>query len=139
MSAWAWARTGSPDSEPLVAEVRVAIKEQLLGRGLRQVTRKEAEFLIDHELSVRTEVRTRDPFFGLDPVEQYEIGTLTIQVLEPSTNAPIWTGKASGDLRLSGVPVSPFQMRFAPTENPRNWKIEKRVEKILAEFPLSQP
>lgn len=123
---------------PLMEQrVQKAVNDTLAAQGLQQVAFEQADVLINYHASVDSKVEI-DTFttgyqtrwdnwgFGLHNqthTQNYEVGTLVIDVIDRSTNQLIWRGAKEGRLKKNQTPEQ------------RTLAIEKTVKSILANFP----
>jgi len=135
--SWAWGDVRSDHDDAPVERTRAAIERELGARGLQRVARSEAQLLVELDFSVQTALRERDPYFNTYPLERYEIGTLTIELLDAADAELLWSGTGQSELRVSGVPNSPFTSRLVPTGAARDWKIARKVPEILTQLPAT--
>ena len=137
VSGYAFVREGAVgEPEGLDAEIRAAIEAELAARGLEPVAATEAGLLIAYRTEVEAKTRTNDPFFEFFPAEEYEVGTLTIDLLDARTQEAVWSGQGKSELRLSAVMVGPFTNELTPTSEKREWRIRRKVAAILDQLEL---
>lgn len=121
------------------ARIRLAMESALAERGFDQAQSQKADFLITYYLGIesRINVQTVHHTWGYSRrgwsggvstrthVDQYEQGTLMIDVLEPSTRRLVWRGSTDARIRQRSDPVS------------RQARISDAVEAIMKRFPPS--
>ena len=116
----------------LEADIQNAIESRLAARGLKLVDEWEAELLVDFDTSVEKRTRSNDPYFAYYAVEEFEVGTLTIDFLDAATRETIWSGSGESRLRLTGVLSGPFATELTPKNEQRDWSVDSKVAAILA-------
>ncbi|ATC95243.1 DUF4136 domain-containing protein [Pseudoalteromonas tunicata] len=123
---------------PLMEQrVQKAVNATLTTQGLQQVAIEQADVLINYHASVDSKIEI-DTFttgynarwdnwgFGIQNqthTQNYEVGTLVIDVIDRGTNQLIWRGAKEGRLKKNQTPEQ------------RTLAIEKTVATILANFP----
>ena len=127
---WAWS-VHVPEEEPLDSEIRGAVEAELGELGLERVAASEASFLVDYWTTVERQKRNRDPYFSMYTADEVELGTITIELRDASTEEAVWTGSGRSRLRRSAVMVGPFSTGLTPTDDPRDWRAEEKVSAIL--------
>ncbi len=119
--------------------VRAAVEAYLASKGIRKVSRADADFLIAQHLNIEKRVRldTYNHGYGFgqwgrpggfhdsSTLRQYEEGTLIIDFVHPEKEELIWRGTAQ----------SRIQRTTTPSE--REALIRKTVEEILGQYPPS--
>ena len=138
--------TGDPrlDNPLLHGRVAAAVDQQLAAKGFTLVQDREPDFFVNHHLSTeqRLDVRTMNRTYVGGPhpvgwrgagwggvgwtetvVDQYEEGTLIIDLVDVPRRRLAWRG--SGTRRLSADP-SPERVTK---------RVNEAVEEILAQFP----
>ena len=123
---------------PLIAErVRSAIERTLTSRGYRLTSETTPDFFVGYFLSLeqKLDVYTIDRYYGAGPyrrwgaggfethVNQYEEGTLVIDIVDAEAGRLVWRG--SGSRRISK----------SPTPQKTTERVNEVVEAILARFP----
>lgn len=151
LKTYAWAPDVLPSGDPrlddadLVAAIRDAVSSQLQARGyVRQPAR--ADFWVRYQIALenKQEVRRVRQLFGQGPTSdqpfgqgldwfqsgfsetyerQYDAGSLTLDIVRPTTGQRLWRGTAPAEIRLSARPV---QQRA---------QIDRVVQRLLAGFP----
>ncbi len=136
---WAWAPSPPEGAPATVSEVHRLIQNELAARGIVQVGKDDADVWVSHSLRVETQVRDAgcccEDFF---PREQYEVGTLRIDVVSPRSGLPIWSGSGESELRVSALGRDRFDQSFQPTRAEPNWKLDQKVPRILARLPFAE-
>jgi len=123
---------------PLIAErVRSAIERTLTSKGYRPTSETTPDFFVGYFLSLeqKLDVYTIDRSYGAGPyrrwgaagfethVNQYEEGTLVIDIVDAEAGRLVWRG--SGSRRISK----------SPTPQKTTQRVNEVVEAILARFP----
>ena len=138
-SSYAWYEDGGSGlaqgvaDDATDAEIQAAINLELVRRGLRQAAAGEADVLVAYTTWIESRVRANDPYFSTRAAEQVEIGTLTIDLLDPESGEIVWQGSTSRQLRVAAVLRGPFDHELTPTEAPRDWRAQELVARILRE------
>ena len=91
---WAWA-SGNPDEDPIDREISKTLELALKSRGLKQVPPTKASFLVSFKSKVQTDIRALDPYWSYHAAEQYEMGHIKVELLNPANGIPVWTGEAA--------------------------------------------
>lgn len=125
----AWSR------RELSREIRVLVDRALEVRGFRLVDREEADLLVEERTSIEERVQQRDPYFSFDTVRKIEVGTLTLQMLDGRTRGVLWSASAKSDLREVARGFGLVDIRYEPIDEPRDWKLQEKVEEILSRIP----
>jgi len=134
--AWLDIRDAFPTAEPeLVARARETADAELRARGMSEVSRDEAELLLDLRADVEPKVRYRDPYFAFYTIERYEDGTLTVTAIDPVYDRDLWAGTARAELRETARGFGLMEPRFVDTDEERDWPIEAMVRSLFDEFP----
>ena len=125
-------------NNPLIAErVRSAIDRTLTAKGYRPASETPPDFFVGYFLSLeqKLDVYTIDRYYGAGPyrrwsgagfethVNQYEEGTLVIDIVDAAAERLVWRG--SGSRRISK----------SPTPQKSTQRVNEAVEAILARFP----
>lgn len=132
---WDWIDASSTASPAPIAELRSAVERELSARGLQRLTAPEVDLLLDLDVSVETRTRQQDPYFNMYSVVRYEVGTLTLEVWHPESGELLWTGSGQSELRITAVPESSMSTRLVDTDSPRDWKVARKVSKLLNQLP----
>jgi hypothetical protein len=117
--------------------VRTAVDRVLHARGYQAVAEGEPDFRVSYivTLDTKTDIHTVPVSYGWGwwgfpatetYVDQYEQGTLILDVINASTNKLIWRGSAAARVVEGGTPKQ------------RTQRINEAVERILERFPPSQ-
>jgi hypothetical protein len=122
--------------EPLADRIRRALEVALAGLGWQPAPPDEATWLVTLSATVENVVQVNDPYYWSFTAEQYEDGTLTLQLLDPQGRGVAWWGSATHRLRTTARAVGLFEKRWAETGEPRDWPVEEMVWAILDELPL---
>lgn len=148
LSTYDWIPGSQPKSgsiqldSPLIdARVRAAIDRTLTARGYRKLSEGTPSFLVGYHLSMdqKLDVRTTNTSFGYGvgygrygrggvvgfdtTVQQYDEGTLIIDVANGANDRLIWRGWGSQRLRRNPSPEQTTQA------------IDRAVAEILKQFP----
>lgn len=129
--SFAWAVDTGTGDEALDSEVRSAVERELSELGFMRAEPNDADLLISFQTSIEKGFRNNDPFFAHWPAEGYEMGTLTIWMQDALDGELIWSGSGTSEIRVSDALLGPFATKLTPTDNPRNWRVEKKVREIL--------
>jgi hypothetical protein len=119
----------------LQRQVRLIGDRHLGARGFRQVEPEDADLLVEPRTSIELHVRERDPYFSFDTVRKYELGKLTIQLLDARTRAVLWSASAQSALRDVARGFGLVAIRYEPIDEPRDWKLEQKVHEIVSRIP----
>jgi hypothetical protein len=145
---YAWQpRTEQPNADPRLnndimdSRVRTAVERVLQARGYQPATDVPPDFRVAYYLLIepRTEVYSFPVTYGWGYwgwwgwygtetyVDQYELGTLIIDVIDAGTNRLIWRGSAAARVVYDESPEE------------RTQRVNEAVEKILERFPPTKP
>ena len=125
------ARGGVPDDR-LAAQIRNDVADVLGDKGLTLTGRSEASVLVSHHVTVEprvavhrryTATRSGVRHYSRSWIEEYERGTLVIDVVDAATNQLVWRGSARS------------RLPDGRTAEQRNRLVRDAVERILARFP----
>lgn len=138
-STFAWfergdrGQRGRAQPSPLVAKrVERRVVSTLTASGYREAPPRQADFLVTHHTAVREKVAVshlgyayprrwhRGWGWGATRVHHYREGSLVIDVIDRRNRELVWRGVAQGAF------TSP---------NPSDEKVQKVVERLLADFP----
>ena len=149
LKTYAWMEKPNPNEASSIAEntlltdrIERAVDANLMSKGLTQVPREEADFLISQHIGVQQKLQVDTTQFGYGygfgygawggpiggypsqtTVSQYEEGTLMIDFVEPGNRALIWRGTGQSRVRRASSPAE------------REKLINTAVGEILAQFP----
>ena len=121
----------------LDARTRISIERALAQRGFDKATKANADFLVTYYISLETRIdvqtlhRThrysRRGWSGAvvtsTRVDQYEVGTFLLDVLEPTEWRLVWRGSTSARIRQRADPIA------------RSVRIDEAVQAIMERFP----
>ncbi|MFI3246668.1 MAG: DUF4136 domain-containing protein [Ferrimonas sp.] len=123
------------------ARIRAAIENELPARGLFKTTENNAGLLVNYLTSVQNKVDINTfynnfgyyPYYRPDPwrpvfapdiqVQQYQEGTLIIDLIDAQTSQLVWRGTATSIIDPDQTPAE------------RTKSINKAVKAILAQYP----
>jgi hypothetical protein len=125
------------DNPLIAARVRSAIERTLTSKGYRLTSDTTPDFFVGYYLSLeqKIDVYTIDNYYGSGPyrrwggprfethVNQYDEGTLVIDIVDAKAGRLVWRG--SGSRRISA----------SPTPQKTTQRINEAVEAILERFP----
>lgn len=142
LSTFAWLTTVQQptgdvriDNPLLDARVRTATDEQLTAQGYLKVPEDRADFLVGYHLSLKTKLDVyminshygygRRGYYELPEttVDEYEQGTLLLDVVSARSRKLVWRGWTSKRVGTLGTPEE------------RDARVREVVNAILAEFP----
>jgi hypothetical protein len=142
LHTWAWqSATPVPTGnarldDPLVHKrIQAAIRTALDGRGYRQVMEVTPDFEVAYHVAINRKLDAQTIYTGYGPyrgwgmggtrtiVDEYEVGTLLIDVVSPATKAVIWRGTAQSRLQDLRTPEE------------REKRAQEVVDQVLAKFP----
>ena len=147
--SWYWlppSVSGDPrvDNDLVHARIRRAVESSLSARGFRKTSTGEGDFGVGYHVLIegKTDVRTIDNYYGYGPgwgryggrvggvysetyVDQYEEGTLILDVVDTGSMSLAWRGSTSARVQENLDPQA------------RAERVQKAVDAILAEFPPS--
>jgi hypothetical protein len=137
LKTWAWfPKTRPPqldprlDSQLLDARIQQAVEAELATKGyVKSTLPYKADFLVGHTVAIQQKVTATaiDDFYGYGRsrvyLDEYEVGTLVLDVLDPKKSQLIWRGT--------------FQARLTPATNPseREERVRTAVHALLERFP----
>ncbi|HXZ85747.1 MAG TPA: DUF4136 domain-containing protein [Myxococcota bacterium] len=142
---WSWQSstpvvTGNPRlDDPLVHKrIQGALADTLRTKGYAQTTSKP-DFLVTYHIAIEQKLDAQTIYTGYGPyrgwygvggtqtvVEQYDLGTLLVDFIDPNTNNVIWRGTAQSRLQELKTPEE------------REARVKDAVERLLAQFPPTQ-
>jgi len=131
IQTFAWGDGASHSDALLDLEIRAAVAEELGRLGLEETALGEADLHVTYWTEVETKQRTNDPYFAHYPVVEYEIGRLTIGLMDPSTGAQLWHGTGSSELRTSAALIGLQATTLTPLDNEREWRVKAKVRAII--------
>ena len=147
--SWYWlppSPSGDPrvDNDLVDARIRRAVEAALSARGYRKTSKGEGDFAVGYHVLIegKTDVRTVNDYYGYGPgwgryggrigsgrtetyVDQYEQGTLIIDVIDKGSMKLAWRGSTSARLQETSA------------RQERTERVQEAVDAILAEFPPS--
>ncbi len=121
------------DSALLDARIQQAVDAELAAKGYRKNTvPQNADFLLSHTVAIHQKISASslNDFYGPSYtrpsrvyVDEYEVGTLVIDVLDAKKSEVIWSGS--------------FQARLTPASNPsqREERVKTAVRAVMERFP----
>ncbi len=132
------------DNDLVDARIRRAVESALSARGFRKTSKGEGDFAVGYHVLIegKIDVRTVNNYYGYGPgwgryggrvgsgytetyVDQYEQGTLIIDVVDTGSRKLAWRGSTSARVQQT-----------AEGED-RAERVHEAVDAILAEFPPS--
>ncbi len=142
LRTWAW-QSSTPIStgdvrldDPLVHKrIQAAIRTALDARGYRQAMEGKPDFEVTYHVAISRKLDAQTIYTGYGPyrgwgmggtrtvVDEYEVGTLLIDVVSPATKAVIWRGTAQSRLQDLRTPEE------------REKRAQEVVDEVLAKFP----
>ena len=142
LRTWTWqgatpALTGNPRlDDPLVHKrIQSAIRAGLERRGYRFLAEGKPDFEVAYHVAIEQKLDAQTIYTGYGPyrgwgmagahtvVDSYDLGTLMIDFITPTTNSVIWRGTAQ----------SRIQELKTPQE--REQRIQEVVDEVLDKFP----
>ncbi|MDE0885205.1 MAG: DUF4136 domain-containing protein [Myxococcota bacterium] len=152
LKTYAWMEKPNPDEASTIANntlltdrIERAVDSVLQEKGLTQVARAEASFLISQHIGIQQKLQVDTTQFGYGygfgygawggpiggypsqtTVSQYEEGTLMIDFVNPDNKALIWRGTGQSRVRRASSPEEREQL------------VRSTVNQILAQFPPSK-
>lgn len=118
------APAGAASEDDLVrARIQRAVDRELAAKGLRAVPAAEASLLVLQHLRVAERYQINDPYYAYESVEEYEEGTLIIDLVDARTQKLVWRGTGESRLRPENTPAQ------------REERIDSVVAAILAQYP----
>ena len=118
---------------PVVARVRSALEAGLAARGFTPTASPEAaDFTVAYYLAIDQKLDVRSTHAGYGPywaggartvVDQYEVGMLIVDFINPKTDTAVWRGTAQSRINESRDP------------DERQALVQAAVDKLLAQFP----
>jgi hypothetical protein len=142
LSTWAWLTEPTPPTESDSADTAIvrrriqnAVDAELGARGYRRVEDEAPDFYVAYHVAVERRIEAHTlydgypggvwvgPMWAETIIDEYELGTLLLDVIDPRLHEVIWRGRAQA--RVSEL-RSPEQ---------RDALVRKVVAKLLALFP----
>ncbi len=145
--SWYWlppSPTGDPriDNDLVAGRIRRAVERSLAARGYAKTSTGEGSFGVGYHgfIQAKVDIQTIDRYYGYGPgwgrygagyggvatetyVDQYDEGTLIIDIVDRSSQKLVWRGSTSARIRESDTPAE------------RDERTQAAVDAILAEFP----
>jgi hypothetical protein len=138
LKTWDWFPRARPqtldprlDSGLLDARIRQAVEAELAAKGYKPRGGPNADFFVSHTVAIQQKISASSindfygPSYGVSRVyvDEYEEGTLVIDVLDPRKQQVIWRGS--------------YQARLTPASNPsqREERVNTAVHAVLERFP----
>jgi hypothetical protein len=123
------------DATLLHQRIESAIEDVLTSRGYALAEQAPPDFLVAYHVAVETKLEARTLYSGYQTgvwigpmwaetyLDEYQLGTLLIDVIDPARLEVIWRGRAQG--------------RVEPWRSPeqREARVREAVTKLLAKFP----
>jgi hypothetical protein len=149
LSTYAWMpHPPAVSNDPLLhnslldSRVRSSVDKEMAAKGIRKVSAAKASFLVNYYINLEQKIRvdtipvaTYGYGYGVNrryggmaaetQVQQYEVGTLILDIVDPKKSELLWRG--SGSTRVGR----------ANTPEDKQKKVDEAVTKMLAEFPPS--
>ncbi len=130
-------KTGDPriDNPLLAGRIERAAEEALMAKGFSKVDEDKADFFVNYHVGVDTKVdvtsvptmygygRWGGVYVSETRVDQYEQGTLLIDVIDRDRHDLLWRGSGQARIQENGSPQQ------------REERVRKAVIAILADFP----
>ena len=141
LRTWAWqAGVAQPTTRdprldgPVVARVKSALEAGLAANGFTPAASPEAaDFTVAYYLAIDQKLDVRSMYAGYGGywgggrartvVDQYEVGMLIVDFINPKTDTAIWRGTAQSRINESRDPAE------------RQALVQTAVDKLLAQFP----
>jgi hypothetical protein len=142
LHTWAWqsstpVATGNArlDNPLLHSRIQTAIRTALAARGYRQIPEGKPDFEVAYHVAIDRKLDAQTIYTGYGPyrgwgmagahtvVDEYEVGTLMIDMVSPATKAVIWRGTAQSRLQDLRTPEE------------REQRAQDVVDQVLAKFP----
>jgi hypothetical protein len=144
LSSYAWLeatreKTGDPrlDNDLLDARVRRAVEAALSTKGYRKAEAGSTDFEITYHVGVERQVDVQTyvdsyprgyrwhsgPTHAYTTVREYDVGSLVLDILDPSEKRLIWRGATQARINANGTPEE------------REQRARSAVDAILARFP----
>jgi uncharacterized protein DUF4136 len=143
---WTWqsetpATTGNPrlDDPLLHGRIQQAIEGSLAKKGYTRAMSGKPDFYVAYHVALDQKLDARTIYTGYGPyrgwygvggaqtvVDQYDVGTLLVDFIDPNSNSVVWRGSAQ----------SRIQELKTPEE--RQARIQDAVDRLLQQFPPTQ-
>ena len=143
LRTWAWQqnaipRTGDPRlDDPLVqARIQNALEHALGEMGHPELAAGKPDFYVSYHIAIQQKLDARTIYRDYGPyrgwygaggaqtiVDEYELGMLLVDFIDPKTNSVIWRGKAQSRLQELKTPEE------------RQARVQAAVDQLLAQFP----
>ncbi|HTO54278.1 MAG TPA: DUF4136 domain-containing protein [Myxococcota bacterium] len=143
LHTWAWQSstpsvTGNPRlDDPLVhARIQGALEKALAAKGFAKESVPRPDFLVAYHIAIQQKLDARTIYTGYGPyrgwygvggaqtvVDEYDVGTLLVDFIDPDSNSVIWRGSAQSRLQELKTPEE------------RQARIQTAVDQVLAQFP----
>jgi hypothetical protein len=141
-SSWGWLPREAPPpgsgvtADPLLRQrIEAAIEDVLAGRGYALAEQAPPDFLVAYHVAVERKLEARTLYSGYNTgvwigpmwsetyIDEYQLGTLLIDVIEPTRKEVVWRGRAQARVQEWSSPEQ------------REARVREAVEKVLAKFP----
>jgi hypothetical protein len=142
LSTWGWlpreegARTAGGVDDPLLHQrIEAAIEDVLAGRGYALAEAAPPDFLVAYHVAIEKQLEARTLYSGYNTgvwigpmwsetyIDEYRLGTLLIDVIEPARREVVWRGRAQARVQEWRSPEQ------------REARVREAVEQVLAKFP----
>jgi hypothetical protein len=141
MKSWAWLprhpekpAPETVDATLLNQRIENAVEDELAARGFT-LTEEVPDFYVAYHVAIENKLEARTLYSGWGPgvwvgpmwsetyIDEYQLGTLLIDFIDPARLEVIWRGRAQG--------------RVEPLRSPekREARVREAVTKVLAQFP----
>ena len=119
----------------LDTRVEDAVSRRLDALGLSRVPLDGANLAVSYDRLIEIETRYLDAFARtFYSHERFENGTLLIELVDRATAEVVWSASAQSELRVVARGYGVSAIRFEPTEELPEWKIEDKVNRMMKPF-----
>jgi|GEM_PF-3155693 len=124
------------DDEALLDDLRAVVDARFTELGLVRRPRGSADYELRARVRIDKAQRDLDTEFSMYVAEQYEVGSLTLELDRAGDPAQHWEGTATEELRLVAVVSGGVIATRTFTDEEREWDLEGLVRDIAAHLPL---
>lgn len=132
------ARRIAVGDDELLEQVRAAAARGLTSRGWNADEAQRPRYVVVPRVWVELETETRDPLYSAPVKARYEVGRVAVDVYDADTAERLWGGWATCRLRDVALGYGVEVVRFATTDERRQWRIEEKVAALLERFPVKK-
>lgn len=123
------------DDPALLDELRTLAQAEFAERGLSVSKSTDAAYIAVPRLWVELREERRDPLFSAVSAARYEAGGACVELFDARTGERRWCSAASTRLRDVALGYGAKIVRYAPTDEQRQWRLAEQVRALFELFP----